>query len=558
MPDFPLHRRSRLKHYEISEQTTPNYQFALWIKEWYEEAASRDSKLQFAYRKALDAMIKWPEKLRNGREAGKLPGIGPSISAKLDEKLRKQQIEFGMVPEIPDGTVLFADDILEEEPKRAKTRKANKSSSVKEYIPTYRSAPYSVLLALLLHLHQDPQNGPLNKSEVTMKAQVFCTSSLSDGMFPSINGALKILEEKDLIGRLGNPPHFALTLKGLELAEKLWEKGEKRPSQAAFPPVDPSRLYNYKTDENDNESVYTTKLESFTWPAGSFEIILLVDVREIRSREDRNYLTERLNQLGIPSEVRNLELGDFVWVARKMEKLSNCWTDSEEVILDTLIERKREDDLIASLADGRFREQKHRIARSLLSSTFYLVERTGAAAATEFLGGAEERLLAATLQCQIIDSLMYRQTSSLDESIVFLATLHRQLKAAYLGRSLTACALKACDFNYKRFPQQFSELKQQQQDLLMNYTAYAQLNSKSTNQSASDIFLRQLLTIKGVTFDKACAIIKKCPTPQALFRFYRNLPNDLAKQDAFKETMSQGKKFGPSLSRKIYQVFGKE
>jgi hypothetical protein len=53
MPDapFPLHRRSRLKNYEISEQSTPNYQFALWLKEWYEEAAKRDSKLQFAYRK---------------------------------------------------------------------------------------------------------------------------------------------------------------------------------------------------------------------------------------------------------------------------------------------------------------------------------------------------------------------------------------------------------------------------------------------------------------------------------------------------------------------------
>lgn len=50
---FPLYRRSRLKRYEISEESTPNYQFAIWLKEWYEEAASRDSKLQFAYRKVL-------------------------------------------------------------------------------------------------------------------------------------------------------------------------------------------------------------------------------------------------------------------------------------------------------------------------------------------------------------------------------------------------------------------------------------------------------------------------------------------------------------------------
>ena len=51
MSEFPLHRRSRLKRLEISEASTPNYLFATWLKEWYEEAASRDSKLQFAYRK---------------------------------------------------------------------------------------------------------------------------------------------------------------------------------------------------------------------------------------------------------------------------------------------------------------------------------------------------------------------------------------------------------------------------------------------------------------------------------------------------------------------------
>lgn len=48
---YNYRQRTRLKRYEISEASTPNYQFALWLKEWYEEAASRDSKLQFAYRK---------------------------------------------------------------------------------------------------------------------------------------------------------------------------------------------------------------------------------------------------------------------------------------------------------------------------------------------------------------------------------------------------------------------------------------------------------------------------------------------------------------------------
>ena len=521
-------------------------------------------------------MIKWPEKLRNGREAGKLPGIGPSISAKLDERLRAHQIEFGIVNEIPDGVVLFADNqevVVKEKPAR-KTVKKN----TKEYVPTYRSASYSVLIALLLHLHADSQNGPLNKSELILKAQCYSTSPLNDGMFPSINGALKTLEDKELIGKMGNPAHYALTAKGLELAEKLWQKGEKRPSQVALSPVNPSRLYTTKSELNqndlDSDDIVVRDLELFTWPAGSFDIVLLVDVREIRSREDRNYLSERLGQLGIISEVRNLELGDFIWVARKKsfrdreegimppaKTEAAQWTDTEEIVLDTLIERKREDDLIASISDGRFREQKHRIARSLLSSTFYLVERNGTAAAHEFLGGAEERLLAATLQCQVIDGLMYRQTSGLDESIVFLAAAHKQLQIMFKDKEISACKLKACEFSYKNFPVQFAKLKEinWERRVFMNYTAYALLNAKTTNQSSADVFLRQLMTIKGVTFDKACLIIKRYPTPRALYRFYEDLPNELAKEDAFKEFPMDGsmKRFGVALSKKIYEVFGK-
>lgn len=68
------------------------------------------------------------------------------------------------------------------------------------------------------------------------------------------------------------------------------------------------------------------------------------------------------------------------------------------------------------------------------------------------------------------------------------------------------------------------------------------------------------MTIKGVTFDKACSIIKKYPTPLALYRFYQNFPNELAKEDAFKEFPMDGsgmKRFGMALSKKIYEVFGK-
>lgn len=513
-------------------------------------------------------MIKWPEKLKSGREAGRLPGIGPSISAKLDERLRRHREENGIVDEIPDGAVIFGINEnnlglnVVEVPSIPPTKRIKKTT--KDYVPKYRSAPYSVLIGLFLHLHQDPQNGPLSKSELIIKSQGYSTSPLNDGPFPSINGALKILAEKELIGKNGNPPHIILTMKGLELAEKLWEKGERRHSQDFMPPLpNKSRLIAKDEDDDPLDNYEDGQLELFTWPIGSFEIILLIDVREIRSRDDRNYLSERLSQLDIKSEVRNLELGDFIWIARKIGSNNNVgnWTDTEEIVLDTLIERKREDDLIASICDGRFKEQKHRISRSQLSSTFYLVERTGQAVVHEFLAGGEERLLSATLQCQLIDGLMYRQTSGLDESIVFLTSLHKQLQFHFKSSQISACNLKASQFNFKTFPQQFRQLKSSNptMKIFLNYTAYALLNGKSINQSSSDIFIRQLLTVKGVTFDKACSILDKFPTPLKFYQFYQSFAgNELVKEEALKGFVSGGKKFGLALSKKIYQVFGHE
>ena len=157
---------------------------------------------------------------------------------------------------------------------------------------------------------------------------------------------------------------------------------------------------------------------------------------------------------------------------------------------------------------------------------------------------------------------MYRQTGGLDESIVFLASLHKHLISTYAATQISACTLKASQFNYKSFPKQFTELKESNPNakVFLNYTAYALLNSKSTNQSSSDIFLRQLLTIKGLTFDKACSILRKHPSPLALYHFYQSFPaNELAKEDAFKEFIGEnGKKFGAALSKKIYQVFGRK
>ena len=85
---------------------------------------------------------------------------------------------------------------------------------------------------------------------------------------------------------------------------------------------------------------------------------------------------------GVKFDVRKLNVGDFVWVAKeKAVPLpgmllppchAQCWfilnalfhagqlglPPSREILLEHVVERKRMDDLAGSITDGRFHEQK--------------------------------------------------------------------------------------------------------------------------------------------------------------------------------------------------------
>jgi crossover junction endonuclease MUS81 len=46
----------------------------------------------------------------------------------------------------------------------------------------------------------------------------------------------------------------------------------------------------------------------------------------------------------------------------------------EGQVLDYVVERKKADDLISSIHDGRYKEQKYRLKNSSFNNIFYLLE----------------------------------------------------------------------------------------------------------------------------------------------------------------------------------------
>ena len=61
------------------------------------------------------------------------------------------------------------------------------------------------------------------------------------------------------------------------------------------------------------------------------EVKLICDHREIVSQRNRAYITDLLRASKVPMEVRNMNLGDFVWVG--------IGEDGMEYMLDYVIDR---------------------------------------------------------------------------------------------------------------------------------------------------------------------------------------------------------------------------
>ncbi|KAL8777046.1 MAG: hypothetical protein Q9194_002776, partial [Teloschistes cf. exilis] len=189
-----------------------------------------------------------------------------------------------------------------------------------------------------------------------------------------------------------------------------------------------------KTSSNVPTTAFTPPaFQPIHIPAGSFAVELILDNREIRSRDDRNYIEKALIAKSIRPIVRSLPLGDFFWVAKlhpsHTHLLSRAGEEGDEIALDYIIERKRTDDLISSIKDGRFREQKWRLGRSGVKNVTYLVEEIGISAETrDRYGEAVQSAIAST---QVVNGFFVKRTKGLDDTIRYLTRMTRVLKGLY-------------------------------------------------------------------------------------------------------------------------------
>ena len=309
-------------------------------------------------------------------------------------------------------------------------------------------------------------------------------------------------------------------------------------------------------------------------PAGSFKVELRIDNREVRTKSDRTYIPAQLEKAGIACEQRALGIGDIVWVARIHDQsvistLDRSDWEQPEIILDHIVERKRLDDLDASIKDKRFAEQKWRLSRSGVRHVTYLIEDYGCVSTMDEL--QHNRLVSSIAETQIINGFSVERTRKLDDTIAYLARKTRLLKEIYEQKALTVIpisVLTAQNHLKLRTPKSGEENHH-----YITYEAFQNLASKSKNLTVRDVFLKMLMVTWGITADKAVEVQKHWRTPHELVDAFASLDEpagsgrEAASKHAREKTEMIAKvagqlvgrrKIGKAASTKVAETWGFE
>lgn len=579
-----------------------------WVKEWLDVARERNSKGVLTYRNAYNSLKACPITFSHPCQLQELRGFGAKLCDRLTEKLqqhcaenglpmpRKKRRHPGMAGNGDDSGESDNEDGEESRPQPKKPRKT------KPYVPKYRSGPYAIIMGLA-DCNASGTSG-LTKQQLIDVAQPYCDASFTapehaNSFYTAWNSMTTLINKEIVIEKRGGPSRkfYVLTDEGFEIASNM-RSAENAGAASHNPPPRPGPSRAPGEEDEDDLRVPGPRfpsmdvLEQEITPAesevaslikddggldpaaipnfrpirlqpGSFTVEMVLDTREIRSRTDRDYMSDELRKKGVKPILRALELGDALWVAKCHDPnfLTRTGAEGDEVVLDWIVERKRLDDLIGSIKDGRFHEQKFRLKRSGVKNVVYLVEEFSIDDQNK--QRYEEAVQSAIASTQVVNGFFVKQTQKMDDTIRYLARLTATLKKRYEGKPLyvipTGCISTQ---NYLPLVKHLRE-KEPSTGHYISYLAFSSLASKSEMMTLRDLYLKFLMCSKGVTGEKALEIQKRWKTPHEFIKAFEDCGSDEAGRKRRKElvygqlgSLMGRKKVTKPLSHRIAEVWG--
>ncbi|XP_075974985.1 mus81 structure-specific endonuclease subunit [Anticarsia gemmatalis] len=581
------------------KRVRPNPLFQEWLEELYEEAKTKRSKLENMLKEALDSLSKYPLPLQSGAECAILKGFEKKLCIHLDQRLavHKHNIALATSESLSNSSCSRSSsritnssspmsDIQNVDCRPAftqadspKTVNSNSSEMLtlsseknppvnlqeavgsstntnsepasssrnkrqnrnKKYKPAHKSGAFAILIALLENI-TNPNDKSLSKEELIEKAQKHSEESFvrpkPDTFYTAWSNMTRLVT-KGLVKKIRNKKvRFLLTEEGEELARELLEDSKSTPSvndiifnDALASNENDNAVCNDVVHEEVSSSQNSNHNVEIELPAGSFDIILLIDKNETGGLSKKNDPTvAQFNKYSdLKHEYRSLKVGDFTWIARHKEH------KDQELVLPYVIERKRMDDLGASIKDGRFHEQKFRLRKCGLKNVVYMVENYGS---NKHVGLPIQHLMQALANTRVQDGFKVHITGSLTDSARFLAMMTKRLTIRYQEKNLKG-------FNDKSTG-----------EFLMTFTYFNQASAKTKALTVTETFIKLLLQLKGVSVEKAVAITKKYSTPRSLIIAYQKCSANQGEiLLANLKHGELGRNVGPAVSKAVYQLF---
>ncbi|KAJ7512447.1 hypothetical protein B0H11DRAFT_2182776 [Mycena galericulata] len=269
-----------------------------------------------------------------------------------------------------------------------------------------------------------------------------------------------------------------------------------------LPPIEHPSLYMPQTA--------FPPFQARVFKAGQYTIRLLLDYRE-KAGQKPAAIGDALRAKGVAvDDQRSLNLGDVAWVA--------VAPSGEECMLDVVLERKRLDDLVMSVKDGRFHEQKFRLHQSGISSVLYLVEEYDGRRQREEWGPMISTALSST---QVVDGFLVKETKNINDTISYLSGLTEELRRAHQHKDLHVIPTAMIKRHSYVDLQRHLRREQAGKCFTTSWDDYQTLNHKSQFTTVRDTWARMLLCVKGMSAEKVGAVVERWDTPRALWEAFR-------------------------------------
>ena len=241
-------------------------------------------------------------------------------------------------------------------------------------------------------------------------------------------------------------------------------------------------------------------------------------------------LIKLLNEKKIEIECKNLELGDIVF--------TNNESGNKELIM---IERKTVDDLMASIKDGRHREQKIRLLKKQKDGVhiYYLIE------GSLLYHKKKETLYSSILNTMMRDNIKVIFSRNIEETITYLIKMSEKLDFCKISKKTQLLDNKSSNEQVSNEQVSNEQVSNQYLDTIKS--------CKKDNLTKEICYQAMLKQIPGVSTNCAESISKIYPSFNDLLNKYKELENEDEKKHLLSQIMIKKRKIGNKLSEKIYQ-----